>query len=190
MPRTLATIIDAQIKKIIKLDEEYYTAVVLPEDIHTVYVLVKNLPDDYVGGEYLFKLDIPAEFPDKPPHLHALTPNGLFELGGQICVSIGTFHQSDFRTTKAGTYGWRPAIGLSGFILNGIINAMLHFDKEDSGIRIKWESPEVKKKLAKKSVEYNKNNHARICNLFEGLKCSEIGSKLKIWSKPQSLPIA
>ena len=182
MPRTLATIVDAQIRKIVKQDEEYYTAVVDPSDVHKVYVLIKNLPDDYKGGEYLFKLVIPDEFPDSPPHLHALTPNGLFQIGGQICVSIGTFHQNDFKSNKKGTYGWRPAIGLGGFILNGIINAMLHFDDEDSGIRIKLESPEVKKELAQKSAEYNMKHHECICNLFKEFKKSEIGSKLRFFS--------
>ena len=62
MPRTLATIVGAQIKKIIKLDNEYYTAVVDPEDVHNVYVLIRNLPDDYKGGAYLYKLTIPNDF--------------------------------------------------------------------------------------------------------------------------------
>ncbi len=63
MPRTLAAIVAAQIKKIMKLDEEYYTAVVDLENIHSVYVLIRNLPDDYKGGEYFYKLHIPQEFP-------------------------------------------------------------------------------------------------------------------------------
>lgn len=181
MPRTLATIVGAQIKKILKQDDELYTAVVDPEDVHKVYVLVRNLPDDYKNGEYLFKLVIPDEFPDKPPHLHALTPNGLFELGGQICVSIGTFHQSDYRSNKSGSYGWRPAIGLSGFILNGIVNAMMHFDSHDHGIRIKLEDSTTKKALAQKSSEYNQKYHKDICQWLDALKESEVGSSLKIW---------
>jgi ubiquitin-conjugating enzyme E2 J1 len=180
MPRTLAAIVSAQLKKIIKSDEEYYTAMVDPQDIQTVYVLVGNLPDDYKGGQYLYKLTIPSEFPDKPPHLYALTPNGVFETGGQICVSIGTFHQNDHRNSGSkGAYGWRPAIGLGGFILNGVVNAMLHFDSKDHGIRINIETPEVKKSLAKISTEYNKTRLGHIQKLFDDLKDS--CSKLKIW---------
>jgi len=180
MPRTLSTIVNAQIKKIIKLDEEYYTAVVDPENISNVYVLVRNLPDDYQGGEYYFKLHIPNEFPDKAPDLYALTPNGIFEPGGLICVSIGTFHQSDYRNTKQGTYGWRPAIGLPGFILNGIVNAMLHFDKNDHGIRIKIAEPKEKQKIAKESKEFNARHYLQIKKLFDELK--ETLPTLNVWS--------
>lgn len=179
MPRTLAAIVGAQLKKITKLDNENYTAVVDPTDIHNVYILVRNLPDDYASGEYLYKLTIPNEFPDKAPSLFALTPNGLFELGGQICISIGVFHQTDFRTTEAGSYGWRAAMGLSGFVINGIINAMLHFDQHDHGIRIKLQTPEVKKNLAQKSREYNNENLLTIVKMFDDLK--EVMPDLKVW---------
>jgi ubiquitin-protein ligase len=180
MPRTLAAIVSAQLKKIIKSDEEYYTAAIDPEDIRTVYILVRNLPDDFEGGQYIYKLSIPSEFPDKPPHLYALTPNGVFETGGQICVSIGTFHQSDHSSSGGrGDYGWRPAIGLGGFVLNGVVNAMLHFDSKDHGIRIKIETPEGKKLLANKSVEYNKTKLKHIQKLFDDIKCSI--PRLKVW---------
>ena len=180
MPRTLAAIIGAQIKKIIKLDEKYYTAIIDPKNIQTVYVLIRNLPDDYKNGEYFYKLHIPEEFPDKAPSFYALTPNGVFELGGQICISIGTFHQTDFVNNKHGTYGWRPAIGLSGFILNGIVNAMLHFDSSDKGIRINIETSENKQKKAKESIEYNNKHYSYIKNLFDSLK--ESNSNLKVWN--------
>tara|TARA_B110000908_G_scaffold53834_1_gene65622 strand:+ start:16626 stop:17183 length:558 start_codon:yes stop_codon:yes gene_type:complete len=180
MPRTLASLVAAQLKKIIKADEEYYTAAVDPEDIQTIYVLVGNLPDNYMGGQYLYKLTIPTDFPEKPPHLFALTPNGVFQTGGQICVSIGTFHQSDHKNSNSkGDYGWRPAIGLGGFVLNGVVNAMLHFDSNDHGIRIEIQSPEEKKILANKSTEYNKTKLGHIQKLFDDLK--ESMPKLKIW---------
>ena len=50
------------------------------------------------------------------------------------------------------------------------------------GIRIKLESPEVKKELAQKSVEYNKKHYEYISNLFEDFKQSDIGSKLRFFS--------
>lgn len=181
MPRTLATIISAQIKKILKENNTFYTAVVDSDDVHNVYVMVRNLPDDYTNGEYLFRLRIPEEFPDKPPELYALTPNGLFDIGGQICISIGTFHRNDYGKDKSGGYGWRPAIGLSGFIMNGIINGLLHFDDDDKGIRIKLQPPKVKKQLANESVEYNKKYHINIIKLFNELKDSDIGKDLRVW---------
>lgn len=181
MPRTLATIVGAQIKKILKENDTFYTALVDSDDVHNVYVMVKNLPDEYRNGEYLFKLRIPDEFPDKPPELYALTPNGLFLIGGQICVSIGTFHQNDYGKDNSGGYGWRPAIGLSGFIMNGIINALLHFDEDDKGIRIKIQSPDIKKQLANESVEYNKKHHMNIVKLFDELRKSDAGKHLRIW---------
>ncbi len=181
MAKPLVKIIDAQLRKTIKQNNEMVAMVVDSEKINRVYVLVKNLPEPYKGGEYYFLLKIPEEFPDKVPELEALTPNGVYGLGGAICISIGTFHQDDNKVERDGSYyGWKPSLGLYGFAVSGIINGILSFGSSDTGIRIIQSTNEEKNKMAKESISYNKVNNANIYSLFEELRKSK--PDLSVWN--------
>lgn len=181
MAKPLVKLIDAQIRKTLKQNNEMVTMVMDPEKINLVYVLIKNLPEPYQKGEYYFLLKIPEEFPDKVPELEALTPNGVYGLGGAICISIGTFHQDDNKVEKDGSYyGWKPSLGLYGFAVSGIINGILSFSKSDTGIRIIHTTPEEKIKMAQESASYNKLNNTRIYSLFEELRKSK--PELSVWN--------
>ena len=181
MSRSIAKKLDAQLKKVLRDNNKYYTCCMDTEDIQKWYVLVKNLPEPYEGGEYIFKLSIPEDFPDSPPSLAALTPNGLFELGGKCCVSIGEFHSNDHhKTNKKGDYGWKPSFGISGFVLQGAVNALLSFTDEERGVRLNNQSDEVKKRLASESREYNIDNNKIPMELLQIHQ--ECFPNLEVWS--------
>ncbi|TPX35908.1 hypothetical protein SmJEL517_g01845 [Synchytrium microbalum] len=55
----------------------------------------------FAGGRYHGRIIFPADYPFKPPNISFLTPNGRFEVGKKICLSI-TGHHPEF---------WRPAWG-------------------------------------------------------------------------------
>ena len=167
MNRSLPKIMNAQLKKIIKDNNPYFTGCMDTENIRIWYIIVKNLPYPYISGQYLFKIEIPDNFPDEPPSLNALTPNGLMITGGKCCVSIGEFHSNDYRNNKKGHYGWIPSLGISGFILQGVVNALLSFNNKDTGVRLKNEPDDIKEKLAKESIEYNKKRHKDILELLQ-----------------------
>ena len=59
----------------------------------------------------------------RPPSIEALTPNGVFELGGPLCISIGEFHEQH-KT-------WVPALGMPG-CGRQMWNALLCFEAEDA----------------------------------------------------------
>ena len=168
MTRSFSKRLDAQFKKVLRDNNQYFTCTMDTEDIKIWYVLVKNLPDPYVDGEYIFRLNIPNNFPDNPPSLMAKTPNGVMEIDGKVCVSVGEFHQNDHYKTnsKDGQYGWVPSLGISGFILQGIVNGMISFTDEDEGIRLKNLPDRDKKKLAQQSKEYNLKHHPQIMELL------------------------
>ena len=167
MSRPFAKRIEAQLKKVIRDDNPYYTCCLDTDDVTLWYVLVANLPEPYIGGRYLFKIIIPDNFPDSPPSLVALTPNGLMELGGKICVSLGEFHSNDhYRTNNKGQYGWVPSLGISGFILQGVVNALLSFGDNEKGVRLNNQSNSIKNTLAKQSKEYNVTYNKGILDLF------------------------
>jgi len=131
------------------------------------YVLVQNLPEPFIDGEFLFLLKIPDDFPEDPPSLIALTPNGVMEIGGRVCVSLGEFHKDQhFKTNTKGHFGWIPSLGISGFVLQGIVNALLNFTEGDRGVRLNNLPPEDKQKLAKESKQYNIEHNSHIKDLF------------------------
>ena len=68
------------------------------------YFLIGGLDTPFRGGEYLFKLIAPDEFPQKPPKFEFLTKNGVYTPGGPICISVGDFHTNDdpARTGRGG----------------------------------------------------------------------------------------
>ncbi|KAI8905457.1 ubiquitin-conjugating enzyme E2 J1-like protein [Gorgonomyces haynaldii] len=56
----------------------------------------------FKGGRYHGRIMFPADYPFKPPNISFLTPNGRFEIGKKICLSITGYHP-EF---------WRPAWGI------------------------------------------------------------------------------
>jgi len=64
------------------------------------------------GGVYHGKIMLPAEYPFKPPSITLLTPNGRFEVGKKICLSVSAHHPEH----------WQPAWGI-----RTIITALIAF---------------------------------------------------------------
>ena len=65
------------------------------KDIRIWYFLITGLDEPYKEGEYIFKLTAPNSFPQEPPSFEFCTPNGVYELGGKICISVGEYHKND-----------------------------------------------------------------------------------------------
>ncbi|KAG0450291.1 hypothetical protein HPP92_026855, partial [Vanilla planifolia] len=47
---------------------------------------------EFEGGIYHGRIQLPAEYPFKPPSFMLLTPNGRFETQTKICLSISNHH--------------------------------------------------------------------------------------------------
>lgn len=142
-----------------------YLLPVLDEELPTVWwFFISGLPAPYEGGEYIFKLTAPEEFPHKPPSLEFLTPNGVFETGGPVCISVGEFHAED-KPGPEGSYGWRPSLGMGGFARE-VLNGLICLDKDDVGIRIGVVSDEEKAALAARSREFNYAHYPGLMSLF------------------------
>lgn len=153
----LDKVIIAHYKKVKKLNNEYFTCIMDETDISIWYILVKGLNYPYKDGEYIFKIIIDDNFPDSPPSLRCLTPNGVFIADGlPICVSIGEFHKNNYRS----------GLGIYGFILNSVINAMIYAEEGKHGIRYEVEPYAEREMLAKKSVEYNITTHPNLYSRF------------------------
>ena len=128
-------------------------------DINTWYVLVHSMQgtdDEFKDGQYIIKLVIPDTFPTDPPAFYVLTPNGVYDTTGKVCIGVGEFHaQSSYPST----------LGISGFC-EQIVSGMIGWKTLGEGTRLMNTTVEQKKTFAVASSAYNAANHADILVLL------------------------
>ena len=90
------------------------------------------------GGVYHGKITLPAEYPFRPPSITLLTPNGRFEVGKKICLSVSAHHPEH----------WQPAWGI-----RTIITALIAFmpTKADGALAGLDYTDEERRELAARS---------------------------------------
>ncbi|XP_070567373.1 ubiquitin-conjugating enzyme E2 J1-like isoform X2 [Ptychodera flava] len=113
---------------------------------------VRGAPEsEFEDGLYHGRITFPPEYPMKPPSIMLLTPNGRFEIGKKICLSISGYHPETWqpswsiRTVLLAIIGFMPTHG------HGAIGSLDYTSDE-------------RKILAKRSREW---------------KCKECGDLLK-----------
>eukprot|EP00160_Parvularia_atlantis_P016258 Unigene5067_Nuclearia_a/m.15542 Unigene5067_Nuclearia_a/g.15542 ORF Unigene5067_Nuclearia_a/g.15542 Unigene5067_Nuclearia_a/m.15542 type:complete len:317 (-) Unigene5067_Nuclearia_a:139-1089(-) len=75
----------------------------LDDDIFEWHFTIRGPPETaFEGGLYHGRIVLPPEYPMKPPSIVLLTPNGRFEVGKKICLSITGYHPEY----------WQPAWGV------------------------------------------------------------------------------
>jgi len=96
---------------------------------------------EFDGGIYHGRIVLPPDYPMKPPNIIVLTPNGRFEIGKKICLSISGYRPET----------WQPSWSIRTALL-AIIGFMPTPSKGTIG---SLDYPaEERKKLAKKSLSY------------------------------------
>ena len=135
------------------------------DNVKIWYFLIKGLDTPFKGGEYIFKLTAPNEFPHRPPSFEFCTPNGVYDIGGKICISVGEFHAND-KPGSTGSYGWRPCLGMYGFALE-VLNGLINYQYLDHGIRILSTDIKTKEKFATESIDYNKKYYTELNQYFQ-----------------------
>lgn len=63
--------------------------------IHSHFHLIQGT--DFEGGFYHGRILLPIDYPFKPPNIVFLTPNGRFEAGKKICLSISAHHPEEWQ---------------------------------------------------------------------------------------------
>lgn len=157
----LMKIMMAQFTKATREPEEFVKFSIDEADPQTWYIIVRNLSGkegELEGGEYLFKMWAPTEFPFKPPKFTALTPNGVYEVEQSICISIGEYHSDQYQAT----------LGMLGFAKE-LANGVMCWKDMGHGIGIIHMQNSVadKRKWAQDSRAYNRKYHAKIVDNIE-----------------------
>lgn len=128
-------------KELSEATSDYY-AQPLSDNLFEWHFTVRGPSDtEFDGGIYHGRILLPPEYPMKPPNIIILTPNGRFETGKKICLSISGYHPETWqpswsiRTALLAIIGFMPTPG------QGTIASLDY-------------TPDERKKLAKKSVNY------------------------------------
>ncbi|XP_056436609.1 ubiquitin-conjugating enzyme E2 J1 [Gadus chalcogrammus] len=121
---------------------EHYHAQPLEDNLFEWHFSVRGPPDsDFDGGVYHGRIVLPPEYPMKPPSIILLTPNGRFEVGKKICLSISGHHPET----------WQPSWSIRTALI-AIIGFMP--TKGEGAIGSLDYTPEERRSLAKKSQDF------------------------------------
>jgi ubiquitin-protein ligase len=193
MERDLGRIMLFQQRRAEKEDHPHLLYAVDEADARVWHFMVVNLPAPYEGGEFLFRLRAPDDFPQRPPELAFLTPTGVFEAdSGKVCISIGEFHGQD-RAGREGSYGWRPVLGMIGFA-GEVVNALVVPESLGGGIRVRNDDAATKAALAATSAAHNAEHHPRLCALMRAAAAARPDSRAAqdraMWRAAGALSVA
>jgi ubiquitin-conjugating enzyme E2 J1 len=116
-----------------------FHAAPMETDLFEWHFTVRGPPDTpFDGGLYHGRILLPAEYPLKAPEIILLTPNGRFEVGTRICLSVTSHHNET----------WQPSWGVRT-ILTALIGFM---PSKSEGLGALDYPPEDRRALARKSL--------------------------------------
>eukprot|EP01023_Acetabularia_acetabulum_P022690 TRINITY_DN2229_c0_g1_i4.p2 TRINITY_DN2229_c0_g1~~TRINITY_DN2229_c0_g1_i4.p2 ORF type:complete len:270 (-),score=48.21 TRINITY_DN2229_c0_g1_i4:803-1612(-) len=123
-----------EMKELKKDTSQEYVAEALEDNIFEWFFVIRGPVDsEFEGGFYHGRIILPAEYPFKPPSFIMLSPNGRFEVGKKICLSISEKHPEEWqpswslRTALTALIAFLPTPGKGAM-------ASLDFPKEDRKI--------------------------------------------------------
>ncbi|GAB0490766.1 hypothetical protein MMPV_002004 [Pyropia vietnamensis] len=118
-----------------------FTAAPLETDLFEMHFTVRGPPETaFEGGLYHGRILLPPEYPLKAPEIMFLTPNGRFETGTRICLSVTSHHEEL----------WQPSWGIRT-ILTALVGFM---PSKPTGLGALDYPDKERVALAKESLSY------------------------------------
>jgi ubiquitin-conjugating enzyme E2 J1 len=164
-----------QFGKVTKVPNDWLRFALNETNVTTWYVELSGFSGDdgeYQGGVYLARMELPPDFPFKPPTFYILTPNGLYIPDKIVCVSIGQYHADAYRAT----------LGVPGFC-NQLVSGLVGWKEMGGGINLIKTTLAEKKKLAAESVAYNRKYHSDIMKMID----DSYAAYSSRWIKPEAI---
>jgi len=131
-----------------------YQAAPLEENLFEWHFTVRGPGDtDYQGGVYHGRILVPADYPMKPPDIIVLTPNGRFEVGKKICLSISGHHPETWQPSWSIRTALLAIIGFMPSPAQGTIGSLDY-------------TPEERRTLARRSQSWSCPTCGPTCGLL------------------------
>lgn len=124
-----------------KSPDAFFTASPLESDLFEWHFTVRGPPETaFANGLYHGRIVLPPEYPLKAPEIILLTPNGRFEVGTRICLSVTSHHNET----------WQPSWGIRT-ILTALVGFM---PSKSEGLGALDYPAEDRRALARKSLSF------------------------------------
>jgi len=170
-----------------------YQAAPLEENLFEWHFTVRGPGDtDFQGGVYHGRILVPADYPMKPPDIIVLTPNGRFEVGKKICLSISGHHPETWQPSWSIRTALLAIIGFMPSPAQGTIGSLDYTPEERRTLARRsqsWSCPTCGPTgglLAPPGEEQNPEQDKEVKDIVEGLqmKGDEKEAKLAAATNP------
>jgi len=170
-----------------------YQAAPLEENLFEWHFTVRGPGDtDFQGGVYHGRILVPADYPMKPPDIIVLTPNGRFEVGKKICLSISGHHPETWQPSWSIRTALLAIIGFMPSPAQGTIGSLDYTPEERRTLARRsqsWSCPTCGSTgglLAPPGEEQNPEQDKEVKDIVEGLqmKGEEKEAKLAAGGSP------
>ncbi|KAG4180540.1 hypothetical protein ERO13_A10G171400v2 [Gossypium hirsutum] len=132
-----------EVKEMQSNPSDDFTSLPLEENIFEWQFAIRGPRDsEFEGGIYHGRIQLPAEYPFKPPSFMLLTPNGRFETQTKICLSISNHHPEHWQPSWSVRTALVALIAFMPTNPNGALGSLDYKKEERRALAIKSrESP-------------------------------------------------
>ena len=145
--------------------EDFY-ANPIKDDMFCWHFTIRGPPDtEFEGGLYHGIIKLPMSYPNRPPSIMFLTPNGRFDVNMDVCLSMTRYHKEE----------WQAA-----WTIRSMLEAIIAFfpvKEEHNAIGALDSNVESRKHFAKLSVKYKCDVCGPIANLLKPIEKTENNDK-------------
>ncbi|KAK7387991.1 hypothetical protein VNO78_22790 [Psophocarpus tetragonolobus] len=120
-----------ELKEMQSNPSDHYISLPLEENIFEWQFAIRGPCDtEFEGGIYHGRIQLPSEYPFKPPSFMLLTPSGRFETQTKICLSISNHHPEHWQPSWSVRTALVALIAFMPTNPNGALGS-LNYKKED-----------------------------------------------------------
>ncbi|KAL6522889.1 Ubiquitin-conjugating enzyme E2 32 [Orobanche hederae] len=127
-----------EVKEMQSNPSDDFMSLPLEENIFEWQFAIRGPRDsEFEGGIYHGRIQLPAEYPFKPPSFMLLTPNGRFETQTKICLSISNHHPEHWQPSWSVRTALVALIAFMPTSPNGALGSLEYSKEERRALAIK-----------------------------------------------------
>ncbi|CAN8259055.1 unnamed protein product [Cochlearia groenlandica] len=127
-----------EVKEMQANPSEDFMSLPLEENIFEWQFAIRGPGDtEFEGGIYHGRIQLPADYPFKPPSFMLLTPNGRFETNTKICLSISNYHPEHWQPSWSVRTALVALIAFMPTSPNGALGSVEYPKEERRSLAIK-----------------------------------------------------